>query len=83
MSIYDSVWNEIKKAGSAQVTVSKAHARTVEDGVKRIKSAENVACKMVGLPGWSKLVITRESLSATHCKITFSLLYKVISSTDL
>jgi hypothetical protein len=73
MSIYDSVWNKIKTAGSAQVTVSKVHARTVEDGVKRIKSAENVACKMAGLQGWGKLSITRENLSATHCKLTFSI----------
>lgn len=67
---------EIKKTGSAQVTVSKAHARTVEDGVKRVKTAENVARRFAGLVGWSKLVIKRETLSATHLKISFSLLYR-------
>lgn len=66
----------IKQAGSATVTVSKAHSRTVENGVKRVKTAENVARRMAGLVGWSKLVVTREVLSATHIKITFSLLYR-------
>lgn len=70
------IWSAIKKAGSAEVTVSKAHARTVEDGVKRVKTAENVARRMTGLVGWSKLVIKRESLSATHIKISFTLLYR-------
>lgn len=70
------IWAEIKKTGSAQVTVSKAHSRTVEDGVKRVKTAENMARRLANLVGWSKLVITREQLSATHIKITFSLLYR-------
>lgn len=70
------IWNAIKQAGSAEVTVSKAHARTVEDGVKRVKTAENTARRYAGLVGWSKLVITRHQLSATHVKITFTLLYR-------
>ncbi len=76
MSQYDVIWSAIKKAGSAEVTVSKAHARTVEDGVKRVKTAENVARRMTGLVGWSKLVIKREQLSSTHIKISFTLLYR-------
>jgi hypothetical protein len=75
-SIYDPIWEEIKKAGSVEITVSKAAARTVEDGVKRVKTAENVARRLAGLVGWSKLVITRTNLSATHIKIKFSLLYR-------
>ena len=76
MSQYDSVWHTIKHVGSATVTVSKAHARTVEDGVKRVKTAENTARTRVGLVGWSKLVIQRQEISATHVRITFSLLYR-------
>jgi hypothetical protein len=76
VSQYDVIWSAIKKAGSAEVTVSKAHARTVEDGVKRVKTAENVARRMTGLVGWSKLVIKREQLSSTHIKISFTLLYR-------
>lgn len=76
MSQYDVIWTAIKKTGSAEVTVSKAHARTVEDGVKRVKTAENTARRFAGLVGWSKLVITRHTLSSTHIKITFTLLYR-------
>lgn len=72
---YYAVWDSIKKTGSASVTVSKIHARTVENGVKRIKTAENVSRRQAGLVGWSKLVVKREELSNTHIKITFSLLY--------
>lgn len=57
------------------MTVSKEHARTVEDGVKRVKTAENVARRQAGLVGWSKLVITRQDLSSTMVRIDFSLLY--------
>jgi hypothetical protein len=76
MSQYDVIWTTIKQAGKAEVSVSKAHARTVEDGVKRVKTAENTARRMAGLVGWSKLVITREVLSSTHIKIVFTLLYR-------
>ena len=76
MSQYDAVWHTIKLTGKAEVTVSKAFIRTLENGVKRIKTAENVARRQVGLVGWSKLVVTRERLSATHIKVTFSLLYR-------
>lgn len=72
---YFAVWDRIKKTGSADITVSKGHARTVENGVKRIKTAENVARRQAGLVGWSKLVVKREEISKTHIKIQFSLLY--------
>ncbi len=75
MSKYHIIWNTIKTTGRASVTVSKEHARTVEDGVKRVKTAENVARRQAGLVGWSKLVITRQDLSATMVRIDFSLLY--------
>jgi hypothetical protein len=74
-SQYHAIWNAIKQTGSASITVSKDHARTVEDGVKRVKTAENVARRQAGLVGWSKLVIQRTSLSSTHIRIDFSLLY--------
>jgi len=75
MSQYDAVWNQIKTTGSAEVTVSKEFARTLENGVKRVKTAENVARRMAGLVGWSKLVVTRTSISSTTVKIRFELLY--------
>jgi hypothetical protein len=75
MSQYDPIWDQIKNTGSAEVTVSKDFARTLEQGVKRVKTAENVARRMVGLVGWSKLIVTRTSLSETKMKIRFELLY--------
>jgi hypothetical protein len=75
MSNYDAVWNTIKTTGSAEVTVSKAFARTLENGVKRVKTAENVARRLAGLVGWSKLVVTRTELSDHRVKIRFELLY--------
>lgn len=75
MSHYDAVWNQIKTTGSAEVTVSKEFARTLENGVKRVKTAENVARRMAGLVGWSKLVVTRVNISSTTVKIKFELLY--------
>jgi hypothetical protein len=75
MSQYDIIWDQIKTTGSAEVTVSKDFARTLENGVKRTKTAENVARRMAGLVGWSKLVVTRTTLSPTHIKIRFELLY--------
>jgi hypothetical protein len=76
VSRYDAIWHTIKLTGKAEVTVSKAFLRTLENGVKRVKTAENVARCKVGLVGWSKLVVAREQISATHIKVTFTLLYR-------
>jgi hypothetical protein len=75
-SIYDPIWNEIKQKGCAEIVVHKDRLRQVEHGVKLCKTYENVARRMAGLVGWSKLVIKRESLSDHKVKITFSLLYR-------
>jgi hypothetical protein len=76
---YAPVWNRIKVDGKATITVSKDAARAVEYGVKEAKALENVSRRKMGMIGWSKLVIERESISPTHLKITFTLLY----STDV
>ena len=76
MSRYDAIWNEIKRAGYVEITVSRDAARTVEQGIKRVKTAENVARRLAGLIGWSKLVVTRTVLSSTHIKIRLELLYR-------
>ncbi len=76
MSRYDLIWNEIKKHGYVELTVTKASARPVLNGIKRIKTAENVARRLAGLVGWSKLVITQTELSSTHLRIRLELLYR-------
>ena len=73
---YQPIWETIKRTGSAEITVSKDAARTVEEGVKEIKSEENTVRRKMGMIGWSKLVIKREKLSSTHIKISFELLYR-------
>jgi hypothetical protein len=75
MADYDAIWYKIKTTGSAEVTVSKAFARTLENGVKRVKTAENTSRRRVGLVGWSKLVVKRTQLSEHRIKIRFELLY--------
>jgi hypothetical protein len=72
---YDAVWNEIKQTGRAEVTVSKEASRRILQGIKLAKTTENVARRQAGLVGWSKLVITRETISGTMEKITLTLLY--------
>ena len=76
MSRYDLIWNEIKKHGYVELTVTKASARPVLNGIKRIKTAENVARRLAGLVVWSKLVITKAELSSTHLRIRLELLYR-------
>ena len=76
MSRYDLIWNEIKKHGYVELTVTKASARPVLNGIKRIKTAENVARRLAGLVCWSKLVITQTELSSTHLRIRLELLYR-------
>jgi len=62
---YREVWNTVKAEGSASIVVSK-------DAAKK----ENVARRHAGLMYWSKFVITRQSLSDSMVKITFTLLYE-------
>lgn len=75
MRQYDSIWLDIKTHGKASVTVSREHSRTMIAGVIELKSDENTARRAVGLIGWSKLVIVRTPLSATHMRVDFSLAY--------
>ncbi len=76
---YVPIWNRIKAEGKVEITVSKDAARTVENGVKEAKTIENVARRKMGMIGWSKLVVKRETISDNYIKITFTLLY----STDV
>lgn len=46
-------------------------------GVVETKCDENALRKKAGLLPYSKLVIKREKLSATHVRVDFSMLYSV------
>ena len=75
MSDYHAIWATLKKHGYAEVTVHKGNARALENGVKRVKTAENTARRLAGLIGWSKLVVKRTELSEHRIKIRFEFLY--------
>lgn len=76
---YSDIWNSIKLSDTpVHFTVSKAAAPTVIQGVKKLKSGENVTRRLVGLRGWSKLVIETEELSPTMLKVTMKLLYQTM-----
>lgn len=73
---YREVWNTVKSEGSASIVVSKVAAKKITLGILQAKAKENVARRHAGLMYWSKFVITRQSLSDTQIKITFTLLYE-------
>jgi hypothetical protein len=72
---YDDIWATLKANGEVTFTVSKDAERRVLNGVKLVKTTENVTRKSVGKPGWSKLVIVKEEISSTHRRIKLSFLY--------
>jgi len=73
---YKEVWSEVKCSGSASIVVSKAAAKKITLGILQAKAKENVARRHAGLLYWSKFVITRQPISDTMIKITFTLLYE-------
>lgn len=76
--VYAPIWERIKHEQKAEVTISKAKAATLIQGVKKIKTEENVARKLIGRVPWSKLKITQEEISSMGIvKITFELIYDV------
>jgi len=72
MRKYSQVWTTLKTKGTAELTVTKAGARRILNGLKLEKTIENTARRDAGLIGWSKLVIRKHELSATHLKIVVS-----------
>lgn len=77
MADYRPVWNAIKAADYAEITVSKVNCRSAKTGVIDCKKRENSVRKMAGLTPYPKLVITVTDLSATMVKIRFELLYSL------
>lgn len=77
MRQYAIIWSTLKASGTASVTVSKDHARTLIAGVVELKCDDNTLRKKMGLIPWSKLVIKRTVLSATHLRVDFSFVYRI------
>lgn len=74
--LYGPIWDAVKATGKAEITVSKAHAPTVIQGVRRTKSFENGLKRRVGKMRFPKLWVKKEVLSRELVKITFTLSYE-------
>lgn len=72
---YDSIWETLKQTGRAEVVVSKEAVNLVVTGVRDAKYRESYARKKAGLIAWSRMVVQRDTLSATRVKLTFTFAY--------
>lgn len=74
--VYGEIWEAIKTNGSAELVVSKAHSRTVIQGVRRTKSFENGLKRKAKKLRFAKLWTKVEELSSERVKVTFTLSYE-------
>jgi len=74
--IYQDIWDAVKATGKAEVVVSKDHARTLIQGVRRTKSYENGLKRKVKKIRYPKMWTTKEELGQGRVKITFTLSYE-------
>lgn len=74
---YSSIWSQLKQNGEVEFTVNRDIADTVLQGVKRTKSVENAGRKKAGLPWFSRMIVERTVLSATHEKIKLKFIYEI------
>ena len=74
--LYGPIWEAVKGTGKAEITVSKDHAPTVIQGVRRTKSYENGLKRKVKKPRFPKLWVKAEELGGGYVKITFTLSYE-------
>jgi len=69
-----NVWEELKRSGSATITVSGDYRRTIIQAVKKVKSAENVCRPLAGAPKYGALKIEQALISdkPERWKVTFT-----------
>lgn len=72
---YQPIWDEIKKTHKAEVTVNTDYVPTVIQGVKKVKSRENVVNRSIGILTWPELSFKTEVISDHMTKITFEIQY--------
>jgi hypothetical protein len=74
---YQQLWNSLKRDQTAEVVLHKDLAQTVIQGLRKIKSDENVKRRSVGLVPFSKLLHKEEVVreSRGQVKLTFWFLY--------
>jgi len=74
--LYADIWNAVKANGKAEVVVSKDHAQTLIQGVRRTKSFENGLKRKVKKIRFPKMWTKREDLGQGRVKVTFTLSYE-------
>lgn len=69
-----NVWEELKRSGSATITVSGDYRRTIIQAVKKVKSAENVCRPLAGASKYGSLKIEQQKICASpeRWKVTFT-----------
>ena len=69
-----NVWEELKRSGSATITVSGDYRRTIIQAVKKVKSAENVCRPMTGAAKYGALKIEQQQICASpeRWRVTFT-----------
>lgn len=69
-----NVWEELKRSGSASITVSGDYRRTIIQAVKKVKSAENVCRPLVGASKYGALKIEQTLIceKPERWKVTFT-----------
>lgn len=75
--IYQEIWDTVKANGSAEITVSEAHARTVIQGVRRTKSFENGLKRKKKKIRFPKMYVERTEIGQGMLKVKFTLSYEV------
>lgn len=68
---YLPILEELKAKGKAEVTVSKYHLRQTINGLKKIKSEDNVTRQQLGLMRMQRLKITTKPLGNDRYLVTF------------
>ena len=61
--MYAPIWEELKRTGRADVTVSEANLATVKQAIKKVKAHENVTRRPMGLAPFGKLEFSQTLLS--------------------
>lgn len=61
--MYAPIWEELKRNGTADVTVSESNLETVKQAIKKVKSSENVTRRPMGFAPFGRLEFTTTCLS--------------------
>lgn len=72
MRKYSKAWQKLKQDGRLEITVNAVAVKRVLNGIKKEKSADNIATKAIGDKGWTKLRFQAIVLSESMRKIVIT-----------